>query len=142
MVAVSQKSKDTIDKVQQRATKLIPNLRKKEYKDRLKELNLMSTEVRRKRGDMITTFKILKGKVDLGRSIFQVNTESRIRGHSLKLVINRARTDYRTYFFTNRVCKDWNDLGREVIESSSVEIFKKTYDHRQDSKKRGGPQSL
>lgn len=134
--------KDTIDKVQQRATKLIPNLRKKEYKDRLKELNLMSTEVRRKRGDMITTFKILKGKVDLGRSIFQVNTESRTRGHNLKLVINRARTDYRKYFFTNRVCKDWNDLGKEVIESSSVEIFKKAYDHRQDSKRRGGPQSL
>ena len=39
--------KDTVDKVQQRATKLIPNLRKKKYKDRLKELNLMLTEVRR-----------------------------------------------------------------------------------------------
>ena len=102
----------------------------------------MSTEVKRKRGDMITTFKILKGKVDLRRSIFQVNTESRTRGHNLKLVINRARTDYRKYFFTNRVCKDWNDLGKEVIESSSVEIFKKAYDHKQDSKRRGGPQSL
>ena len=88
----------------------------------------MSAEVRRKRGDMITTFKILKGKVDLGRSIFQVNTESRT-SHNLKLVINRARTDYRKYFFTNRVCRDWNDLGREVIESSSVEIFRKAYNH-------------
>ena len=35
---------------------------------------------------MITTFKIHKGKVDVGRSIFQVNTESRTRGHNLKLV--------------------------------------------------------
>ena len=85
----------------------------------------MSTEVRRKRGDMITTFKILKGKVDLARSIFQVNTESSTRGNNLKLVINRTRTDCRKYFFTNSVCKDWNDLGREVIESSSVEIFKR-----------------
>ena len=53
--------KDTIDKVQQRATKLIPNMRKKKYKDMLKELNLMSTEVRRKRGDISTKFKIFKG---------------------------------------------------------------------------------
>ena len=60
----------------------------------------MSTEVRRKRGDMITTFKILNGKVDLGRNIFHVNTENRTRGHNVKLVINRARTDYRKYFFT------------------------------------------
>ena len=104
LVTVSQKN--TIDKVEQRATKLIHNLRKKKYMDRLKELNLMSTEVRRKRGDLITTFKILEGQVDLGRSVFQVNTETRTRGHNLKLVINRARTDYRKYFFTNRVCKD------------------------------------
>ena len=79
--------KDTIDKVQQKATKLIPNLRKKKYNDRLKKLDLMSTEVRRKRENIITTFMILKGKFDLGRSIFQVNTENRTRGHNLKLVI-------------------------------------------------------
>ena len=81
--------------------------------DMLKELTSDVKEVMRKRGDTMTTLTILKGNVDLGRSVFQVNTETRTTGHNLKLVINRARTDYRKYFFTNRVCKDWNRVCKD-----------------------------
>ena len=51
----------TLEKVQRRATKLVPKLRKQPYNQRLKALNLYPLEVRRIRGDLIETFKIMNG---------------------------------------------------------------------------------
>ncbi len=63
------KEKNKLEKVQRFATRLVPKLRGMSYEERLRELNLTSLEDRRVRGDMITTFKILKGidRVDKDR---------------------------------------------------------------------------
>ena len=63
---------DKIEKVQRRATKLVPSLHELPYKERLKKLNLTTLEERRHRRDQIETFKIIKGfeKVD-GNKFFQ-----------------------------------------------------------------------
>jgi len=53
---------DKLKKVQKRATKMIPELRKMHYPDRLKQLNLPTLTYRRSRGDMIETYKLLTGK--------------------------------------------------------------------------------
>ena len=50
-----------LEKVQKRATSLIPSIARYSYQDRLKILELYSLERRRERGDLIETFKILKG---------------------------------------------------------------------------------
>ena len=52
-----------VERVHKRATKLIPILRNLPYRERLKKLNLPSLEHRLKRGDMITCYKIMNGKV-------------------------------------------------------------------------------
>ncbi len=72
--------------VQRRATKVIPELRDKPYQERLQSLNLYSMEYRRKRGDMIQTYKILK-KVDRIDPIkFFTKTKYKgTRSHSIKL---------------------------------------------------------
>ncbi|KAF9756139.1 hypothetical protein NGRA_3327 [Nosema granulosis] len=64
-----------LEKVQPRATKLIPSLRNKLYEDRLRKLDLYSLEKRRVRGDMIEVWQIMKGKENVDQaSLFTLDT--------------------------------------------------------------------
>ena len=49
-----------VEAVQRRATKAIPELKDIPYEDRLRRLKLPALVYRRRRGDMIQTYKILK----------------------------------------------------------------------------------
>ena len=50
---------EKLEEIQQRATRLVPTLKKREYLDRLNKLRLTTLETRRKRGDLIQFYKIL-----------------------------------------------------------------------------------
>ena len=59
-----QLDKTVIEKVQRRATKLIPTLRHEPYEARLWSLKLPSIDYRRRRGDMLQVFRILTAPTD------------------------------------------------------------------------------
>ena len=52
---------DSIEKVQRRMTKMIPELSQLNYEERLCRTNLLSLEMRRLRADLFEVFKIVKG---------------------------------------------------------------------------------
>ena len=61
---------DMLERVQRRATKIIPKLRNISYEMRLKECGLTTLETRRLRGNQIEVFKILNGYENIDRNIF------------------------------------------------------------------------
>ena len=63
---------DMLDKIQRRATKLIPELRDLRYEERLKECGLTTIETSRLRGDQIEVFNILNGYENIDSNTFSI----------------------------------------------------------------------
>ena len=119
----------TIEAVQRRATKLVDEIRDKPYKERLKALKLPSLIYRRRRGDMITMYKLQKGlvRVDI-EELFKPLEFSRTRGHQYRVHKGQAIKQQRTFSFSQRVINSWNKLPNHVVTAPTIDTFKNRLD--------------
>ena len=124
-----------VEAVQRRATKQIPELKNKSYKDRLSELKLPTLAYRRMRGDMIQTYKIVTGAHD--NVVTDILTKHKqpasgsfiTRGHSQKLKKPKWKNDISKNFFNRRVVDLWNKLPEEVVSAKTINTFESRLDH-------------
>ena len=87
---------------------MVIEFRTMEYEDRLKALGLTSLELRRKRGDLIQTYKIINGveKVDIDMGT----------GNNLRWIKFREET-----WAPNRATT-WNILPSEVVTADTTKV--------------------
>ena len=103
---------------------MIEECRGKSYKERKQMLGLTTLETRRVRADMLEAFKILKGYEGINGDCFFKVQCAKTRGHSMKLYKERVNRDVLKYSFGNRVIGQWNNLPEEVINATSINMFK------------------
>ena len=123
------KKKDiiSIENVQRRASKSIPELKNLSYPERLKKLNLPTLSYRRHRGDMIELYKTMNGLYD-DVALQPSRREGITRGHSLKIFKERANSRVRQNQLMIRAVDAWNRLPENVVTAPSLDSFKNRLD--------------
>jgi len=118
-----------VERVQRRATKLLPEIRNLSYEDRLRKLRLPSLKYRRRRGDMILMYHLVHGHLGIRKEDYLLDpTVTTTRGHSLKIGKPQAATRARRNHLTVRAVNDWNGLPEQVANANSTNEFKNGLD--------------
>ena len=126
-----QKDIQMLERVQHRATRMVPGLAKHQYEDILKHMNLPSLVYRRARGDVIEVFKYMHGIYNCDSS--QILTGHRTQGpttrdHSMKLEKRDSKGCLRSNVLGYRVVNLWNSLPEDVVSAATVNCFKGKFD--------------
>ena len=118
-----------LEKLQRRATKLVPSLRSLPYEERIQKLRLPSLIHRRRRGDMMQVYQIMSGIDRVDPSLLFTPADYQgTRGHSQKCQKQRSRLDLRHTFFSQRVVQDWKSLPEEVVSCNTLNCYKSRLD--------------
>ena len=119
-----------VERIQRRATKGVTGISSLPYEERLRCLKLPSLQHRRRRGDMIMTYKIITGKVNLDREdFFSFSSNQTNRGsHQYKVKKPKAVKEVRRNAFSIRVVNEWNKLPKDVVTAQSTTDFKRNLD--------------
>jgi len=102
---------ELLESEQRKATKMIQGMEDLSYKDRLRELGLVSLEKRRLWENLIAAFQYLKGSYrKKGNRLFSRVCCDRTRGNDFKRKEGRYRLDVREKSYIVRVVRHWNRL--------------------------------
>ena len=121
---------------------MLSDVKGETYEEKLKDAGLTTLRERRTRGDVIQTFKVLKGFNQVSKENWfqEVSDDARPTRMTTKiegdqavkkesvLVIERARLEIRRNFFSIRAPKKWNELPENVKNCTSINAFKNAYD--------------
>ena len=95
----------------------------------VKHLQLQSLEKRRLIADLVLTYRIIFGLIDLDMSdYFTLQWSSccsaATRGNPYKLLVNHCRINVRKHFFSERIIKVWSSLPPSIVSFKSILSFR------------------
>ena len=107
---------EKVESVQRHFSKRLKGLDNMDYKSRLERLNLESLELRRLKADLILTYKLVFGLIDMDCTKFFKTVNDRItRGHAFRLdTTDSLGSEVQRHFFNNRILNIWNNLPADV----------------------------
>ena len=103
------------------------------YSARLDHLQLQSLERRCLIADLVLTYRIIFGLIDLNMSDhFMLQSSSgcsaATRGNPYKLLVNHRRINVRKHFFSERIIRVWNSLPPSIVSFKSLFSFRNSLD--------------
>ena len=125
---------NSLEKVQRRATKLVPEISTLSYPERLQYLKLPTLQYRRLRQDLIFIFKHTNQLINLNTRTYcktckhnpdmlTPSLSQTTRGHPHKYQIHHHQ-GIRNRFLTSRALSTWNNLNPSTLNTKIVNVFK------------------
>lgn len=134
---------ETLEKVQKRFVKMLSDVRGSTYEERIAEADLLTLKERRWRGDIIETFKTMKGINQVNKNEwFEIREDDNVRSTRANVRIEnetetrrsdiiykeRSRLEIRKNFYTSRVAREWNRLPEWIKDRKTTNSFKNALD--------------
>ena len=118
-----------IQNVEKRTTRVIPEIDKLDYQERLDNLHLPTLAYRQFRGSVIETYKILHNLYDANctNSFFELK-QSNTRRHKFEVRTKLSKTSIRRIVFSLQKANLWNSLLEYVVEAPKTDEFKNRFD--------------
>ena len=120
---------DKIEKIQRRATKMIPKIRNHSYHQQIRDLDLISLVQRRLREQLIEVFKYLnRFTTASARGLFDYDLNDRTSNNGAKLIAKHFNTSVAQHFYPIKITTTWNALPCKVVSSRTVNSSKNSLD--------------
>ncbi len=108
------KDKEILQKTQDRCLRLCSE-----------NIELESLEERRKKTDLVETYKFKRGFYKTpSKTFFKDSETTHLRGHSQKIFKTRSRLEVARNFFSQRVVDPWNSLDEATVSAENPKSFK------------------
>ena len=133
---------ENIEAVQKRAIRCCFGLVGDSYEDKLQEVGLTTLVDRRRRGDMLETYKIMNEIDDVDYRTWFTKVDEQHQKTRQAVTISedgtvlatdnlmkpKSKLEIQKNFFSCRVVDHWNNLPDDVRKAANVPEFKKKYD--------------
>jgi len=111
---------DKLESVQRRFTERIPGFETLSYSERSSLLDLENLELRRLRADLITTYKVIFGLLEVSSNFFVFRDNS----VTSKVMLGHCDNNSQKQFLPHRIAKVWNSLPAADTEFTNLISFR------------------